>query len=302
VGKQAIKQNPLVSIVIINYNTAEVTIESLKSIIENTSYSPYEVIIIDNASEQADQSILNDFAQSESIPIHIMDENTGWNRGVNYGFSIAKGYLLLTINSDVIVETGWLSSMVDLYLSADQVGAVNANIYEDGKSIVSAKDNHLKILHGACSMFSSEAWDMVGELDYKNFGFYGTENDWSYRARSLGYKLLLSKHSRVNHLGSSIINAGGGLSVQKTGKTVEFLKMRLDGRIKFRVYNFKIRDWFSKQILFEFKDAFNNGYLAILIFSYLRVLANMKNVYQARKQRHLNTKRGIKILESGIIN
>ena len=78
--------------------------------------------------------------------------------------------------------------------------------------------------------------------------------------------------------------------------------MRLEGRVRFRAYNFKLRDWLSKQVLFEFKDAFNNGYLTILIFSYLRVLANMKNVYQARKQRHLKTKRGIKILESGIIN
>ena len=140
---------------------------------------------------------------------------------------------------------------------------------------------------------------MVGELDYKNFGFYGTENDWSYRATSLGYKLLLSEKSKVNHLGSQV---RGGLSVQKTGKTVQFLRMRLEGRVRFRAYNFKLRDWLSKQVLFEFKDAFNNGYLTILIFSYLRVLANMKNVYQARKQRHLKTKRGIKILESGIIN
>ena len=297
--KQEIIKNPLVSIVMINYNTAKVTIEALKTILKVTSYDPYEIIIIDNASEQADQFILKDFAQFESIPIHIMDENIGLNRGINYGFSIAKGDLLLTINSDVMVEAGWLSKMVDLYLSGDRVGAVNANIYEDGKSIISAKDNKLKILHGACYLCSSEAWNLVGELDYKNFGFYGTENDWSYRATSLGYKLLLSENSKVNHLGSQV---RGGLSVQKTGKTVQFLRMRLEGRVRFRAYNFKLRDWLSKQVLFEFKDAFNNGYLAILIFSYLRVLANMKNVYQARKQRHLKTKRGIKILESGIIN
>ena len=298
--KQEIIKNPLVSIVIINYNTAKVTIEALKTILKVTSYDPYEIIIIDNASEQADQFILKDFAQSESIPIYCMDENTGWSIGVNYGFSIAKGDLLLTINSDIMVlEKEWLSKMVDLYLSVDHVGAVNANIYEDGKSIISAKDNKLKILHGACYLCSSEAWNLVGELDYKNFGFYGTENDWSYRATSLGYKLLLSENSKVNHLGSQV---RGGLSVQKTGKTVQFLRMRLEGRVRFRAYNFKLRDWLSKQVLFEFKDAFNNGYLAILIFSYLRVLANMKNVYQARKQRHLKTKRGIKILESGIIN
>ena len=298
--KQEIIKNPLVSIVMINYNTAKVTIEALKTILKVTSYDPYEIIIIDNASEQADQFILKDFLQSESIPIYCMDENTGWSIGVNYGFSIAKGDLLLTINSDIMVlEKEWLSKMVGLYLSVDHVGAVNANIYEDGKSIISAKDNELKILHGACYLCSSEAWNLVGELDYKNFGFYGTENDWSYRATSLGYKLLLSEKSKVNHLGSQV---RGGLSVQKTGKTVQFLRMRLEGRVRFRAYNFKLRDWLSKQILFEFKDAFNNGYLTILIFSYLRVLANMKNVYQARKQRHLKTKRGIKILESGIIN
>ena len=131
--------------------------------------------------------------------------------------------------------------MVDLYLNNENVAAVNANIHESGKSIISHNDGFLKILHGACSMISSDAWGIVGQLDSKNFRFYGTENDWSYRARSMGYKLILSEDSIVNHLGSSQITAGGGLSVRKTGKILDFLKMRLDGRIKYRIYNFNFK-------------------------------------------------------------
>ena len=60
-------KNPLVSIVIINYNTAEVTIESIESIIKNTVYQPYEIIIIDNASKSTDRDLLSKFASERSF-------------------------------------------------------------------------------------------------------------------------------------------------------------------------------------------------------------------------------------------
>jgi len=290
---------PLVSIVIINYNTAEVTIKSIQSILDKTSYSPYELIIIDNNSEDSDQTILTNFCQSKSLPVRCMNENLGWSKGVNYGFSIAQGKYLVTINSDVIIPIkSWLINMVKILQADDKVGAVNANIHENGKSIVSARNNKLKILHGACSIFSAKAWNLVGELDDKNFGFYGTENDWSYRARSMGFSLILSKDSVVNHLGSSIITNGGGLSVKNSGKSTEFFLMRLHDRVKFRVYNFRLSDWFSKQIIYEFKEAIKEGYLILLVLAYLKVFANIKNIYLARKQRNIKRKQSIKILGS----
>ena len=290
------KNNPLVTIVIINYNTAEVTIDSINSIIENTLYEPYEIVIIDNDSNSNDRDMLIRFASEKLISIHLQDENIGWNAGVNLGFDSANGSLLMTINSDVIVEKGWLTKMVDLYLNNENVAAVNANIHESGKSIISHNDGFLKILHGACSMISSDAWRIVGQLDSKNFRFYGTENDWSYRARSMGYKLILSEDSIVNHLGSSQITAGGGLSVRKTGKILDFLKMRLDGRIKYRIYNFNLKEWLSREILSEFKHAYLNGYLRILISTYIKVFFNFGNICSARKARILKRREGLRIL------
>jgi len=145
-------------------------------------------------------------------------------------------------------------------------------------------------------MFSEKAWHLVGKLDSKNFEFYGTENDWSYRARSMGYKLLLSESSVVNHLGSSKITAGGGLSVIKTGKIFQYIKIRLEGRVKFRAYNYKLKDWLSREILSEFKHAYINGYFRIFIATYIRVLFNIKNILLARKQRSLKRKEALKIL------
>ena len=296
------KDNPLVSIVIINYNTAEVTIELLKSIQTETSYHPYEIILIDNASEKSDSETLKEFAESNPIRLYLMDSNLGWITGVNFGFREAKGDFLLTINSDVIVEKKWLSNMVDLIQTEKDIAAINANIFEDGKSIVTSTNGYLDILHGACSMFSLESWNLVGELDDKNFEFYGSENDWSYRARSIGYKLMLSEDSIVNHLGTSKITAGGGLSVKKTGRIRDFLKMRLDGRVKIRAYNFTTKDWFSRQVLSELKDSFLNGYLSLLIVSYLRVLLNVKNIYIERKRRGKRTSHGIKVIQSSNLN
>ena len=293
-------KNPLVSIVIINYNTADITCQAIQSILDNTVYKPYEILLLDNASEKEDQKYLKDFAKSNSIPIEIMDENIGWNRAVNYVFSKAEADLLLTINSDVLVEKEWLSNMVKTYFSEDSVGAVNANIIEDGKSVVNAKDNKLKLLHAACSMFSSEAWNLVGELDSVNFIFYGSENDWSFRARSIGYKLLLSENSRVHHLGTSSagsFTAGVGLSVLKAGKVEEHIKLRLDGRVRMRAYNFKLKEFINRDILREFIHAVINGYFFLLITSYLKVFTNIINVYSSRRERYLRMKSSNKILE-----
>ena len=82
------KTTPLVSILIINYNTAEVTIKSIENIIANTDYQPYEIIIIDNDSEKDDQHMLVDYAEQKSLIHYLMEENIGWNDGVNYGLSL----------------------------------------------------------------------------------------------------------------------------------------------------------------------------------------------------------------------
>ena len=67
------KTTPLVSILIINYNTAEVTIKSIENIIANTDYQPYKIIIIDNDSEKDDQHMLVDYAEQKSLIHYLME-------------------------------------------------------------------------------------------------------------------------------------------------------------------------------------------------------------------------------------
>ena len=82
---------------------------------------------------------------------------------------------------------------------------MNASKSFDGSALIgnwinkkNIDNNQLKILHSACTMYSSQAWDLVGEMDHKNFHFYGTENDWSYRARSIGFKLFVAGSIRIS--------------------------------------------------------------------------------------------------------
>ena len=61
--------------------------------------------------------------------------------------------------------------------------------------------------------------------------------------------------------------------------------------------NFKLKDWMQKVIVFEFLHAARNGYLFLLITSYIKVFSNIHNVYSSRHERYLNMKKAIKVIK-----
>lgn len=90
-----------VSIIIVNYNTRELTIQCLRSIYEQTTGLEFEVIVVDNAS--TDNSCTSIKTNFPNVFLIESDENLGFGKANNLGANIAKGKYLFFLNSDTIL-------------------------------------------------------------------------------------------------------------------------------------------------------------------------------------------------------
>ena len=94
------KNEPLVSIIVLNYNAGELLIECVESIF-NSNYNNLEVIVVDNISK--DNSHIECKEKFQKIKFIENKENLGYCEGNNVGIREAIGEFLVILNPDVIV-------------------------------------------------------------------------------------------------------------------------------------------------------------------------------------------------------
>lgn len=137
------------SIVIISFNTKELTTECLKSIFRNTKDISYEVIVVDNSSADGSVDSIRNFQFPAAVQAHYSEksrgiskyqlkmienkENVGFAKANNQGANLAKGKYILFLNSDTVVRDNVLGRMVKWMDKRDDVGvATCALINKDG--------------------------------------------------------------------------------------------------------------------------------------------------------------------------
>lgn len=90
-----------VSIIIVSYNTREMTIDCIKSVIEQTKQVTYELIVLDNnSSDGSAEAIAKEFPSINVIALH---DNIGFARANNFSAKEAKGKYLLLLNPDTVI-------------------------------------------------------------------------------------------------------------------------------------------------------------------------------------------------------
>lgn len=107
-----LNNNPLVSIVILNYNSGNLLLDCIKSIL-HTNYSNYEIIVVDNASN--DQSHIKFKQKFSQIKLIENDENLGYCEGNNIGVKEAHGDFIIILNPDTLVDPNWIKELISSY-------------------------------------------------------------------------------------------------------------------------------------------------------------------------------------------
>jgi len=127
--------NPLVSIIILNYNAGNLLIDCVESILR-TKYDNIEIIVVDNDSE--DNSHLECKKKFDKILLIQNTENLGFCEGNNVGIRSAKGDFVIIINPDTVVTDLWINEFLKAYREkGDGIYQPRIISLEDKKTILS---------------------------------------------------------------------------------------------------------------------------------------------------------------------
>ena len=105
-------KNPLVSIIILNYNAGKLLKECIDSIFQS-NYKKYEIILVDNNSN--DNSHLECKQKFQSINLIENKKNLGYCEGNNVGIRASKGEFVVVLNPDTILTPTWLHELIHAY-------------------------------------------------------------------------------------------------------------------------------------------------------------------------------------------
>src|SRR5262249_7414712 len=118
---------PVVSVVLVLYNRAELTLRCLRSI---TACSvPLQVVLVDNASSDSTSTLLD---RVQNAIIVRQETNAGFSAGVNAASQVARGEFLLLLNNDTELNPGCLEAAVACAESAPDIGVVGGKLILPG--------------------------------------------------------------------------------------------------------------------------------------------------------------------------
>ncbi len=139
--------SPLLSIIIISYNTQDITLNCLNSILKDkgldfshqkNSLTPAEIIIIDNNSTDDSPQAFKDFFQKKGIThYHLISnsQNLGFGAANNQGLKISQGNYVLFLNSDTLILHSAISQSLDWLSSHPEAGTCTAQLLNSNKTI-----------------------------------------------------------------------------------------------------------------------------------------------------------------------
>jgi glycosyltransferase involved in cell wall biosynthesis len=104
--------NPLISVVMVTHNGAAYVQEQLQTVLAQTLQN-FELIILDNASDDGTYAILQNFAQqNKNIKLYHNEINTGANKGFEQAMLLASGEYIAPCDQDDVWETNKLETMI----------------------------------------------------------------------------------------------------------------------------------------------------------------------------------------------
>lgn len=117
------------SIIIVSYNTCELTLECIRSVKEQTQ-TPVEIIVVDNASADSTVPALRE--QFTDVQLIAMEDNLGFAAANNLAAKQAKGKYILLLNSDTVVLDGAIDKALAYIEAHEDIGVLGVRtLYED---------------------------------------------------------------------------------------------------------------------------------------------------------------------------
>jgi len=225
-----------VSVIIINYNTFQLTSEAVESVILHTYGVSYEIIVVDNASTECDPGLFEE--RFPSIKLVRNPDNSGFAKGNNLGIKHSSGDTILLFNSDAACLNNAIALTYQALQAEKDLGLTTARLeYPDGRvqhscgrfpsislqmiellrlqKIMSA-EQRANIMQGAFFTYDRQLYPdwvwgtyyhlkretiekMPGQQLADDFFMYAEDLQWSYTVRKMGYTIKYVPEARVMH-------------------------------------------------------------------------------------------------------
>ena len=220
------------SIIIVNFNTSELTLGCINNIRKYTRDLLYEIIVVNNSDRAKETKLLHsDLKENDDIKI-LDTKNRGFGTANNAGAKIARGDYLLFLNSDTLLVNNSIKKMVDFLRDHAEIGAMTPLIFQpDGKTLqkhffgdfptigsltfrrwkgrnadISKQYFYAEMVSAACMMIKKELYDKFNGFD-QNFFMYCEDDDLCRRLHNAGYKNAVLTKAKIIHLeGGSTTN------------------------------------------------------------------------------------------------
>lgn len=247
---------PDISIVVVSYNTREMTLACLRSIGEQTREASHEVIVVDNASGDGSAEAIA--AEHPGLQLIALDENIGFARANNLAAEQARGRRLLLLNPDTVVLDRAIDELVAFADAHPRAGVWGGRtLFADGTLNPTSCWGRMTVWNLLCrtlgltalfprsERFNSETYgdwqrDTVREVDIvtgclllidrslwqrldgfqARYFMYGEEADLCLRARKRGAAPLLTPEATIVHHGSASDTGNKAVSVAAARMTL----------------------------------------------------------------------------------
>lgn len=293
---------PKVSVIVLNWNGCQDTIECIGSL-KKVAYSNYEIIIVDNGSTDGSEAILRE--RFPGILILQTGKNLGYaggnNAGIRHALNNGAEYILL-LNNDTVVDPEFVTELVKVAEADDSIGILSSKIYfydrpdilwfaggkfslRTGWSIQAGygerdtgQFDEIREIERACGcamMVTKKVCEETGLMD-DSFFCYCEETDWSLRAEKAGFKNVFVPASKVWHKVSS--STGGTKSARYIYFAIRNTLKCLD---KNAPYNSRIQNLFREAVVILL-------YAGSLFTLKIPKLDGIRNIYHGVRDYHNN--------------
>jgi O-antigen biosynthesis protein len=225
-----LQPEPLVSLLIPTRDGREITEICVRSIITKSTYSNFEILILDNGSVQDDTLAFFEAIQLEDARVKVLRYDHPFNYSAinNFGAKHAQGEIIGLVNNDIeVISPEWLTEMVSYAVRPD-VGCVGAKLYynndtlQHGGVILGIGDvaghSHkhypraefgyfsrlllrqtISAVTAACLLVRRDVFEQVGGLDELNLKVAFNDVDFCLKVREAGYRNVWTAYAELYH-------------------------------------------------------------------------------------------------------
>lgn len=234
-----LSMTPELSVIIVSYNTRDMTLKAIETLYEHASDIAMQVIVWDNASADGSaEAVAERFPQVE---LHRSPDNLGFAAGNNRAAETATGEWLLLLNSDTETLPGAIQNLLDFAKANPQAGIVGGRtLFADGSLNATSCFNRMTVwslfcystylsqifagnplfdtervagkmmgevrqvdvVTGCFFLLKTALWRDLGGFDLRYF-MYAEETDLCLRAGKMGYRPMVTPAATIIHHGGA---------------------------------------------------------------------------------------------------